>query len=508
VGGATRSYPGFLVFVIPLVIYVSGAALHFERGYYNRGLFAPHGLGSDDAYIGYRYGWNLAHYGHLSWNESQYRKTEGFTNPLWVLVSAGWSLLDDKDWLYPLTAATSVFMCASLLGLLISFVRAEGGRDVSALGPALAAASPVVWLHSTSGLESAVFGISLAALAYGALFGTAARPRPVVLFLLAVLPCLLRSDGFVYVAAVIAASVIAGSRSWRPAAAGLVLSSALLFGVRLFVFGRLLPNTAIAKLDFGPADRVPVGLAVLRDVVLHSGLGVLLALGLAGLALSGPRRLLAGAAVVLAWLGYFVYIGGDHFLERHLIGVLVFSTAVSGPVWRRVKTRYWAAGAAAACVLMFLPVFSGDERFSYTRSKDPDPWILLGKAMASGRPGFGVFVTEPAGKIPFFAGGDCIDALGLNDPDLARVKRKRFRPGHSAGSKAEALRIAGTHPCGTVSFFAYFARAEISGPEDIALWMNNRHPQDSVQTVVTREDWEAAAKAKDPFLWSVISRPR
>ena len=60
-----------------------------------------HAEGADDACISYRYGWNLANNNILSWNESGCRRTEGFTDPLWMYMNAGLSLLGRKDWVYP-----------------------------------------------------------------------------------------------------------------------------------------------------------------------------------------------------------------------------------------------------------------------------------------------------------------------------------------------------------------------------------------------------------------------
>ena len=81
-----------------------------------------HAQGADDAYISYRYDWNLANYNILSWNESGYRMTEGFTNPLWVYLSAGWSLLGNKALVYPLMALTSVLISSLFLLLLLRAV--------------------------------------------------------------------------------------------------------------------------------------------------------------------------------------------------------------------------------------------------------------------------------------------------------------------------------------------------------------------------------------------------
>ena len=60
-----------------------------------------HAEGVDDVYISFRCGWNHANNNNLSWNESGYRRTEYFTDPLCMYKSAALSLLVRKDLVYP-----------------------------------------------------------------------------------------------------------------------------------------------------------------------------------------------------------------------------------------------------------------------------------------------------------------------------------------------------------------------------------------------------------------------
>ena len=76
----------WIIIILPLGLLLLGSSLHFLRGTYAVGDTAINSWGVDDAYISYRYSWNLAHFNTLSWNESGFQRTEGFTNPLWVLL--------------------------------------------------------------------------------------------------------------------------------------------------------------------------------------------------------------------------------------------------------------------------------------------------------------------------------------------------------------------------------------------------------------------------------------
>jgi hypothetical protein len=132
---------------------------------------------------------------------------------------------------------------------------------------------------------------------------------------------------------------------------------------------------------------------------------------------------------------------------------------------------------------------------------------MLGKALKKDRERYGVLVIFTAGKIPYYAGGENIDLLGLNDPYLATQKQEQFFPGHSAGSIEAAIDLASSHPIGIYSTFSYLDPEFIKGPEDISLWINNNPPQEEVQTQVTQEQWEETISADNIYVWSIISKP-
>jgi hypothetical protein len=496
------------VYVLPTALFLLGCLLHYSRGYYYTGLTSIHAEGADDAYISYRYGWNLAQAGTLSWNESGYRRTEGFTNPLWVYLSAALALPGHKEWVYPAAVIVSSLAVLGLLLALIQRVYKDNAENPAAvIGLVLIAAAPVLWLHTTSGLESGVFGAAAALLAYLALFGKPSRRHDLAIFLLALLVGWLRSDGFVYLGILLAAAWIAGSPSWKPLAAGMLLSTTLLLAWRRVEFGAWLPNTAVAKVNFDLLKRVQIGSVWLLFAMLTSGLLTLAVLGMASLALY-PRRIAIGGTIICTlWVSYYIFIGGDHFAERHLLGLLIFLAALSAPLWRK-SNRIITAALILCVVGTILLSFSRDYgRFDYASPKKPDPWILLGRALQNDRSSYGVVITTPAGKIPFYAGGDFIDALGLNDPVLATYQRPEFVPGHSSGDDLQAIEIAKTHPSQIYSYFTFLDPQVISSPEAIRLWVDNRQPQESVQPTPSEAEWQAALAWDDTFRWSIISQP-
>lgn len=497
------------IYILPLVILALGSYLHYMRGSYSFSLSSGmRTWGADDAFITFRYGWNLAQFNTLSWNESGYRLTEGFTNPLWVLVSAVWSLTGIKDLVYPLSVVTSVIISSIFLLILIQSVYRKNDESLaSILGLVMVVAVPAIWLHMTSGLESGVFGAGLATLAYLVIFYDTRQPKSYLIFFLAVFLGLLRSDGFIYLIMILLAGLIAGSQTWKSLLFGIVFSFLILFIWRFLSFGTFLPNTAIAKINFGLQERIPIAILFLKATLINSGLVIFLLFGVAGLWLETRKAGLAGLFIILGWLSYYIYIGGDGYFERHLIGLYFLLAAYSAPLWKVAKSFTRIIFIVVILLAGFVSINSYANRFSYLASKPNDPWIMLGKALESDRDHFGVLITFAAGKIPFYAGGDNIDLLGLNDAYLATLKQDQFSPGHSSGNIHAAIELANSHPSGISSTFSYLDPQFINSPDDISLWVNNNPPQDTVQTNVTKDQWNAAKASGNELIWSIISNP-
>jgi hypothetical protein len=246
----------------------------------------------------------------------------------------------------------------------------------------------------------------------------------------------------------------------------------------------------------------------LQFTLFNSGLAIFLLLGLAGLKFERKKAAIACLLIIIGWLAYYVYMGGDWVFERHLIGLYFFAAALSAPLWQAARRSTRILFVLILLAAGVISIFRYGERFNYFSTKYNDPWVMLGQAVSDDRSKYGVLVTTAAGKISFYAGGDCIDNLGLNDPYLATLKRDQFVPGHSAGNDQAAIELAQSHPSGIYSRFSYIDPKYIHGPEDISLWVDNYTPQDSVQHGVSPEEWEAVMENGDLFIWSVITEPK
>jgi len=365
-----------------------------------------------------------------------------------------------------------------------------------------------MWADATSGLESVVFGLVLALLAYLAgHLQVLDRRRKIQLAGFAFIACLLRSDGAVYVAIVLAGLFFARKPALKQVLAGMLSASVLLYLFQYLCFGTFVPNTAIAKLNFGLMDRLPLGIEIFL-VILMYGASSFLFMGFKGMRNSGEfRTQIVAACVLLGWCGYFIYIGGDTFRERHLVGAFAYAAMISSDYWGRQKLVDVVKTAGVLLVLLLVPLLFFDARFSYANQKPDDPMILLGKSIALDRERYGTIVIPMAGKTPFFAGGDFVDSLGLNDPYLATVKLPHFIPGHSAGSKPLAIDIARQHSPNDYSMVDCSPSQYLVKPEDVRLWVYGAMPADGVHSSFTSRDLQTSSSAQAMYFCVLIDKP-
>lgn len=467
------------------IIFVLGCLLHYQRGYFTNSPNYFNTIGADDAYISYRYGWNLVHYGIPSWNESGFRQTEGFTNPLWMLISAAWAFGNDKDIVYPGMAITSVATTSVLLFYLACRIRDNSATDFALGGVFLLSVSPILWLHTTSGLESALFGALIGLTGYIAIFDTAHHMKYLGLFVF--ISVLLRSDGFTYILILLCGLLITKAPAWKHVALGLTLGVIILFTWRLLAFGLLLPNTAIAKLNFSWMERILTGLQYL--LISLPGMLPLIMFGLLAMRRLSRKQQIAFGLTFAGWVAYYAYIGGDIYLERHILGSMFLLGSVTSFQFDHMQVNWKQAitHLTLLTVFMFLPIMIGDSRFEYWKQKPMDPWILFGKEIGKDRNQYGVIVISAAGKIPFYAGGDFVDELGLNDPYLSTLKRADFIPGHCAGSRDVATKIAYSKNNNS-TYFAFGKELSLENKNRVLLWINNIDPETGVHHSLSRDD--------------------
>lgn len=417
----------------------------------------------DDAYITYRYAENwLA--GHGLVFEPGAAPVEGFSNPLWLGVSAAaLSLGADPFEATRLLGVASYALAIAAIGL--GLARQAGALGVSGgwLLPALACLVLPAGLAGVagSGLETGFLALCLVSLGLSFLLrddSPAVRPLCVLLPLVA---CLTRLDALIAVAAVSLADFVrAGSGElpgarqrarlrWIPLVSLLVATTVF----RLGYYDAWLPNPYYAK----GADEwhLAAGLAYLAGFVQSSWQVV----PLAGLAAFGAwaagswrvRRLCVFA--LLCTGGYVLYIakvGGD-FMQYRFAWPPYLVLAAGGlgglaELARRSRLPAALLGVSVAGLAALPTVLEHEyamqslaEMDAYTRLG-----LEVGPALDRALPPGTQVATTLAGSLSYGSRLRIVDQWGLNDRSVARGRGlEQFQRGHYKPASAEYLRDRG-----------------------------------------------------------------
>ena len=430
-----------LLQLAPLLLLIGACLWQVGFGYFDHDL-SGHALGADDAYISYRYASNLVSGNGLVFNPGE--RVEGYSNLLYVLlVSAGLVLLSHEQ-AYGFSVAINLLLTALSYVAFLWIAR----RTLRGQGPLVAVAlfslTPSTWIWTGSGMETPLV-LLIVVLTWGALemaLETGERRAGWALGALAAVAVLSRADGFLIPLLAAGFCLLRGRRRLAlQIGAVAALTLALLVAWRLWYYGYPLPNTYYVKVSGDLSDRLSSGLSALWQVGTRQGLAVhlgALAGYLAWAFAQRGRRALGSlhfeACFGIAWICYFVYLGGDVLFDRFLVPIF--------PLGILLALRWseeWGGNRLAKTRLVFLlVVFAAaqlapllvDPRMAYQTAKY-DRWVTLGRHLRAQHPD-AVLAIDAAGKVPFFSGLRTIDMLGLNDERIAHLDaRSSFRVGHN-----------------------------------------------------------------------------
>ncbi len=386
------------------------------------------GFVTDDAWISVRYAENLANGHGFVWNPGGPR-VEGFSNPLLVALEALAHLVGVPAML----AARGLGVLSGLAILVLVFVRGRDvvGRAGATAATAFIACSVPIAVWAVGGLETLPVALLLTVGVLELARPDGGRVWPAGL-VMALLPWL-RPEGLAAVAVLVAFSEGPGllRRATRRAAlrrflvlAGVpVASQALLEGVRLGIYGHLLPNSVLYKSGTGEFFGV-------AEKFLAQGALVLI-LAAAGLVLArGRQRLLVVPASVYL-IGSIGTLDSVNTFSRFFLPVwpplaLLAGLGVAGLLAGAVEERRRKVAAVALVVatgaglLAFPPgdvrsaqAFMQDYRDCKTGAREHmAAWLRT-------TPEDTVFAISDAGLVPARAGErTVIDNFFLNEAML------------------------------------------------------------------------------------------
>jgi arabinofuranosyltransferase len=401
---------------------------------------------NDDAYISFRYADNLLNGHGLVFNPGE--RVEGYTNFFWTVMIAGTMAIG----LEPMYASQVLGLILGLATLLLVY---RFGTHVAHRTPVQAIVAPILLAFSVpfgvwtfSGLETPLFSFLalLGAFHFILEYREASRfPLSAIWFALA---SLTRPEG---VLITVVSSFFGLWYLWfsrehlaRHERQRFLLWLILFwviygpyFAWRYSYYGYLLPNTFYVRQPKSWTQRWSHwvrGYAYIRDFITTNG-GILFLLPVL---LAIPKKidkwLYYVSALVLSWVVYLIYVGGDPKVYCRLVALmlplvylLIQEGAHEAVYWSSVLTSQRAVRSLSVILLMvavivtFDPFLVGDqaERFEHIASVINPQRVAIGNWLSQNASSDAKLAVRAAGIVPFYSGLYTIDMLGVLDTRIA-----------------------------------------------------------------------------------------
>ncbi len=410
---------------------------------------------SDDALISLRYADRFVDGLGLTWTDGE--RVEGYTDFLWVLLTAGLHFLGVDL----IAAARGLAFLGCAGGAVIVSLNPQNARPTMArvlsAGLGVALAAPVaIW--AVGALEHG-FMVGVIAGALYLMARSAERPEmSKEAWGAALLLCslvLLRADGAVLVFG-IALPVLFLRRKgalekfalWAGLPMGALLAQHLF---RYSYYSEWVPNTALAKVAMNE-ERVKLGITHVTTGLLALWPS-LLAIALTGATGARNLRLAAvGPALggALVWCVYLALVGGDIFpgWRQLLLGLIplyfLFAQTTAAALEKLPEERVALHLSVLSVAILS---FTTQRRDSENGRAKTERWEWAGVSVGPAlKQAFGkerpLLAVDAAGALPYWSKLPCLDMLGLNDSYLAHNPPKDFGYGgigHELGDGAYVL---------------------------------------------------------------------
>jgi arabinofuranosyltransferase len=459
----------------------------------------------DDAYITYRYAWNLAHGHGLIYNVGE-TAVEGYTTFLWALLSSAAIALGWHPAAVTQTLNIALSQCLLALAYYLGRGLARQGDGWSLATVLLLAvdASLLVYGPKGSGMETVAFALLLLipiALLWNprspathSALGTRHLALSIAAGVMLGLASLTRPEG------VLVALVLLGVLAWQQRAGGrhlwrLLLPIALPYLVivlpyqvwRISFYGYPFPNTFYAKTGLSPT-LILRGARYAWDFAASHWFMVLLALvalALGGWTLLSKRKqhlrdedgnrlnLLAALAVlVVVYALYIVVAGGDHFVGWRFFVPLLAPLALLAQEGARLVlqrqedargTRFFASlrmtkgrGVAAVLAVAFI-AYAGYSLWLQTpggtvseRTRREtialERWGSAALWLRDNTPPQTVTAALTAGAMAYYSDRTVIDMLGLNDLHIGHLQVETIGEAVAGHEKRDPAYVLGRKP--------------------------------------------------------------
>lgn len=408
----------------------------------------------DDAYISFRYGWNLMHGNGLVYNTGEY--VEGYTNFLWTLLTAPITLITWAD----ISVFTIIIGLTLSIGILflISAVTKKliSGISVSLIIlPAVLLASDSSFIFwGVSGMETSLFTFLLAAVYffYTRINDNNKYTNHISVFM--ILATLCRPEGnMLFIFIILNIFIFRNSiNDYKTKLLKIItfygIFMIIYYAFKYFYYGSLLPNTFYAKAVTDTANNFSAGIDYLRVSFKARFIIIIFIIFLSFKQIIKDYKTNFLLTFSLGYLCYIVYAGGDWpGASRFILPVLpfIYLLCTAGivrlfKVFKNSKNNLYTRLAGIFIIFcLFLTAIN-----AYNTFKKLEPYTFLDTTYITyeqeckklglnfkklNDPGL-IIALAPAGKIAYYSELYCIDMWGLNDKHIASVKSKSETAAH------------------------------------------------------------------------------
>ena len=463
----------------------------------------------DDAYISFRYAWNLVHGYGLVFNPGESPPVEGYTNFLWTLIAA-LPIALGLDPTYPSVAISLVSAAVTLIATWQLARRILPGELAPWLAVVVVGFNYSFLCFVATALETQL----QTALITGGLALAAGLPgrgwpagRSVGLSLCGAAALLNRMDAAVPLAVVLVWLVWRLTRGDADRAtlnrrlvllagpATLIVGGWLAW--KLAYYGELLPNTWYAR-DTGVSQLLQWrrGLAYVGGFLTDYWFWPFVLLALGRLRCWRDATYVLSAAVFLAWAAYVVHAGGDYMEYRFMIVALPALVVV---VLAAARSLHPTAVPVLAICLLSASWFEGRandgspighgrlERLLLDQADPSDNyWSRFGESVRQLPGGESLVWTLPQLGIPgYYSRLPIVDTHGLTDRWVAREGRVRDGgPGHDKYAPVDYLRARGVNLAesfGQPCYWYFYYTEDLAGEKLVVFethlfWYVTPHP--------------------------------
>lgn len=422
--------------VIIIMIALVGTILHAWLGQ-SWTSTSGHAIGSDDAYISYRYAKNFFDGYGLVFNPGD--RVEGYSNFFYtILMVPAFYISIDAVYIY------SVFINCTLLGITIyafyAFLKSElSSENKALLGAFILATNPWVWANSATGLETILI-LSITTISWICIENFIKSKNGYYFFgvlFLSLLSICSRVDGFILPLTLAGYALIKNEKNLAIKIITVSLLVAIAYtAFRYFYYSDFIANTYYNKVSGNVLSRIKSGFKFFIEYSAKTGFWIPLLLIATKAIFYLPKRKYSDffsfpIFFITLWSIYLVWIGGDIYFERFFVALFPMGVYITiNFIFDNTRTKLLPIAIAFIVSIQSAYAFK-DGRFSYEANKY-DGWIETGKFLKEKYPGATIAI-DAAGKVPFFSNLKTIDMLGLNDRHIGKMKvsSQTFYPGHT-----------------------------------------------------------------------------